>query len=145
MFDFSFFCTGDIWSENGCSLFGVTGYYICADWKYHEVLLCALKFDDVSHTGENIRSATCKVLHERWGIGTTMETCFERIHGCTPDEGSNMLKGWEGMEGSGCVCHRQSTCLRHALNVNDVALLIKKIKGIASHFNRSDKVWHDGC
>jgi hypothetical protein len=79
-------------------------------------------------------------LFERWGIGTSVETAFERIHGCTPDEGANMLKGWEGIEGGGCVCHREATCLRHALALPEVNKLVNKIKGIANHFNRSDKV-----
>ena len=75
-----------------------------------------------------------------WDIGTTGETAFERIHGCTPDGGANMLKGWEGIEGGGCVCHREATCLRHALALPEVNKLVNRIKGIANHFNRSDKV-----
>lgn len=131
---------GDIWSENGISLFGMTSYRICKDWQYHENLLCAFGFSDVSHTGDNIKQATGKILFERWGIGTSAETSFERIHGCTPDEGANMLKGWEGIEGGGCVCHREATCLRHALALPEVNKLVNRIKGIANHFNRSDKV-----
>ena len=99
---------GDIWSEDGISLLGMTSYRICKDWQYQKKLLCAFGFSDVSHTGDNIKHATCKILFERWDIGTTGETAFERIHGCTPDGGANMLKGWEGIEGGGCVCHREA-------------------------------------
>jgi hypothetical protein len=136
---------GDIWSENGISLFCITGYRICKDFLFHEDLLCAEKFSEVAHTGENIRKMTCQQLHDKWGIGTSPETALDRIHGCTPDEGANMLKGWEGMEGGGCVCHRQQTCLKHALAVPEVSLLVKKVKGICGHFNRSDKVIIAAC
>lgn len=97
----------------------------------------------MAHTGDNIKAMTQKILFERWGIGTSPETSFSRIHGCTPDEGSNMLKAWNEIEGSGCYCHRESTCLKHALAVPEVARLVSKIRGIAAHFSRSDKV--NGC
>ena len=135
------FTVGDIWSENGCSLLGLTSYRICRDWVFHEDLLAAIDFSNVAHTGENIKEATQKILHDRWKIGSSLETAMGRIHACTPDEGSSMLKAWEGMEGSGCMCHRQSTCLKHALNHPEVISFVKQIKGIASHFNRSDKVF----
>ena len=69
------------------------------------------------------------------------ELVAERVHGCTPDEGSNMLKGWRIFEGSGCVCHRAQSSLRVALSGDeDVQSLISKIKGIVAHFHRSVKV-----
>ena len=62
------------------------------------------------------------------------------MHGCTPDEGSNMLKAWKVFEGAGCVCHRANNCLHAALKEESVAHVIKSVKGICAHFHRSVKV-----
>ena len=51
-----------------------------------------------------------------------------------------MLKAWKIFEGSGCVCHRAVNCLKHALKGEHIAELVRKVKGICSHFHRSVKV-----
>jgi len=51
-----------------------------------------------------------------------------------------MLKGWEGFEGAGCVCHREQNCLGKSLEINDIKPIISKIKGVCAHFHRSHKV-----
>ena len=50
-------------------------------------------FADVPHTGEEIRKTTLKELHEKCGIGSSPEDVVNRVHGSTPDEGSNILLG----------------------------------------------------
>lgn len=97
-------------------------------------------FADVPHTGEEIRKTTLKELHEKCGIGSSPEDVVNRVHGSTPDEGSNILLGWKVFEGAGCVCHRANRCLHYCLEHEDVAPIVKKIKGICAHFHRSQKV-----
>ena len=74
------------------------------------------------------------------GVGDDDTPVQDCIHVCTPDEGSNMLKGWSGYEGAGCVCHRQQNCLGTSLEIEDIKPIIKKVKGVCAHFHRSDKV-----
>ena len=95
------FHAGDIWSENGISVFAVTGYWISGGHmlKLRERLLICIPFTKDSHTGENIKKLTLEGLHKKWGIGQTVEDVPDRVHGCTPDAGSNMLAGWNIFEG----------------------------------------------
>ena len=65
----------------------------------------------------------------------------DHVHGCTPDEGANMLSAWRIFEGAGCVCHRSLNCLKAAVEVNDHAKAVfEKVRGIVAHFHRSTKV-----
>ena len=93
--------TGDIWGENGISIFVVTAYWICPPpvLRMKERLLLALCFTKDQHTGDIIRQKTLEGLHNKWKIGDSPEDVPQRVHGCTPDEGSNMLKGWDVFEG----------------------------------------------
>jgi hypothetical protein len=76
-----------------------------------------------------------------FGVGKTEEEVCDHIHGCTPDEGSNMLKAWRIFEGAGCVCHRAQNCLKFAVDTDDAAKSVfDKVKGIVAHFHRSNKV-----
>lgn len=75
------------------------------------------------------------------GVGNNEEEISARIHGCTPDEGANMLKAWRIFEGAGCVCHRAQNALKEAVDKDsDAQVLFKKMKGIVAHFHRSIKV-----
>ena len=132
-------CVGDIWSENGISLFAVLIHFIDNQWVLHTRLAICKGLGRLKHTGDNITKLTNDGL---MGIGlgdgdTSVQDC---VHSCTPDEGSNMLKGWSGFEGAGCVCHRQQNCLGTSLEIDDIKPIIKKIKGVCAHFHRSDKV-----
>ena len=108
---------GDIWSENSISLFAIMGYWIDRNWQLNEKLLYIEGFSNEAHTGDNIKARTLKGLHERWGIGNKPEDVPDRVHGSTPDEGSNILKAWKMFEGAPCVCHRGQSALRTALKV----------------------------
>ncbi len=107
----------------------------------NEKLLLIDGFSKEAHTGEAIRKKTLEGLHQRWGIAETPELVPTRVHGSTPDEGSNILKAWQLFEGGACVCHRAQSALRNALKVDSkVVGLVKKVKGIVAHFHRSNKV-----
>ncbi len=68
---------------------------------------------------------------------TPIQDC---IYVCTPDEGSNMLKGCSGYEDARCVCHRQQNCLGTSLEIDDIKPIIKNVKGVCAHFHRPEKV-----
>ena len=139
------FTAGDIWSENGISLFAIIGYWIDGNWQMNERLLLADGFSTDAHSGEEIRERTLEGLHQRWGIAESPDMVPFRVHGSTPDEGANMLKAWQMFEGGACVCHRAQSALRNALKVDHrVVALVKKVKGIVAHFHRSNKVSHLG-
>jgi len=95
----------------------------------------------MAHKGEVIRKLTYDGLL-KIGIGNPKE--YEDvplyIHMCTPDEWSNMLKAWKSIEGAGCVCHSQQTCLRKAMSCSSIQSLLKKLKWICTHFHMSNKV-----
>jgi uncharacterized protein YmfQ (DUF2313 family) len=81
------------------------------------------------------------VIHVEFGVASALELVSNHIHGCTPDEGSNMLKAWKIFEGAGCVCHMAQTTLKTTVSrVNEAMALVNSIKGIVAHFHRSIKV-----
>jgi hypothetical protein len=123
-------------------LFAVLVHFIDSKWEYHARLAICKGLADSSHTGEVISDITNKGLIDI-GLGDDDTLVQDCIHSCTPDEGSNMLKGWKEFEGAGCVCHRQQNCLGKCLEVESIKPIISKIKGICAHFHRSHKVLHD--
>jgi hypothetical protein len=64
----------------------------------------------MAHTGDNISERSTVGLVSL-GVGDDETPVQDWVHVCTPDESSNLLKGWSGYEGEGCVCHRQQNCL----------------------------------
>jgi hypothetical protein len=67
--------------------------------RLQERLLLAMPFSKEAHTGDVIKQKTLEGLHKKWRIGDNPDDVPNRVHGCTPDEGSNMLKGWNMFEG----------------------------------------------
>ena len=135
---------GDIWSENGISLFAVIVHYIDKDWILNTKLAICKGMGDLAHTGDTIKKLTYDGLHSM-GIGESPESVPNYVHTSTPDEGSNMLAGWIEFEGAGCVCHRENNCLGKALSCPAISPVLKKIKGICAHFHRTDKVCCSEC
>lgn len=133
---------GDIWSENGDSILVVMGYWIDCNFIMNEKLLVCQPFSASEHTGDNIRRVTLQGLVDM-GIANNTNEVADHVHGCTPDEGSNMLKAWKIFEGAGCVCHRANNCLQDALKEDGISFLIGKVKGICAHFHRSIKVFFE--
>ena len=69
------------------------------------------------------------------GVCKTQQEVCDHVHGCTPDEGANMLSAWRIFEGAGCVCHRAQNCLKASIEVNDHAKAVfDEVRGIAAHF-----------
>mgnify|MGYP006282910971 FL=1 len=103
-----------------------------------KVLVCH-PFSDSDHTGDEIQRVTLQGLVDM-GVSDQTSTVWEHVHGCTPDEGSNMLKAWRIFEGAACVCHRANNCLKDALKDGPVVDVVKAVKGLCAHFHRSVKV-----
>ena len=82
--------TGDIWGENGISLFAVIVHFIDKDWILNTKLAICKGMGLVAHTGVTINEMTYEGLHSM-GIGESKESVPTYIHTSTPDEGSNML------------------------------------------------------
>ena len=117
----------------------ILGYWIDSNFHMNERLLVCYPFSDCQHTSDEIQHITLQGLVDM-GISESVGDVWEHIHGCTPDEGSNILKAWRIFEGSGCVCHRANNCLKDAIKEGDVCDVVKKVKAVCSHFHRSVKV-----
>jgi len=120
--------SGDIWSENGIPIFVVVIHNIDSDWLMQNRLGICKGLRDMADTWEVIRKLTYDGLL-KIGIGNPKdyEDVPLYIHMCTPDEGSDMLKAWQSIEGAGCVCHRQQTCLGKAMSCFSIQPLLNKI------------------
>ncbi len=68
---------------------------------------------------------------------------MDEVHGTTVDEGKNMAKAMADGEGAPCVAHQASTALGWMYtNVPKAGDILKKVKGIVSHFKRSNIAWN---
>ena len=141
----------DIWGENGKSLYALLLYYINNDFEMVEVLLDCLPFSGEIHNALNIEQA-CKKSLSSVGIGeynpevsgpddTIVDTVGKACFGSTVDEASVMTKAFEGFEGAPCVCHKIQNALKTAAKTEFMLDLDRRIRGIATHFRRSDKVY----
>jgi hypothetical protein len=77
-------------------------------WELCSMLVTALPFSDVSHTGANIEDATKRALAAA-GFGRfddVFDTVYDFVHSKTSDGGANMMKAWAKLEGGICVCHQ---------------------------------------
>ena len=117
----------------------VIGYWIDKNFTMNEKLLICHPFSEFDHTGENIKDITLQGL-VAVGVADDKNDIWNHVHGCTPDEGSNMLSAWKIFEGAGCVCHRANNCLVRALQDDCISLMVLKVKSICLHFYRSVKV-----
>jgi hypothetical protein len=95
---------GDIWSDRGCSLLGITLYAISKTWKLEEWLVAATPFGTTRHTGDAIDATTLEALRKP-GLGSTAEEVYAAVHSKISDNGSNMKKGWIGFGGRFCAAH----------------------------------------
>jgi hypothetical protein len=95
---------GDMWSENGLSLFAVLVKFIDKNWEMNTRLAICKRMVTMDHTGDSIRYLTYSGLVSV-GLCETIEEVPGNIHMCTLDEGRNMLAAWREMEGASCVCH----------------------------------------
>ena len=103
--------SGDLWSSHGTALFGLVMHGITKDWEMKELLAGAIPARLDPHTGE-------------WVITATQEALKTDIHRALRDNGSNMVKGWENLNDSGCKCHT-------------AALSVKCYTGFGGSFTRA--------
>ena len=136
----------DIWGENGKSLYALLLYFINDEFEMEEILLDCLPFSGLAHNAMNIESA-CKKALSAVGIGEfkpdadpPVDTCGEECFGSTVDEASVMTKAFSGFEGAPCVCHKINNALKTAAKTEFMLDLDSRVRGVASHFRRSDKV-----
>jgi len=147
-----FFCLVgiDIWSENGIALLGI----ICYFWAAHattisEVLVRAVPFSKVAHTGDEILKATKSALASM-GIGdfkpdavneagenVIIDTVRSCLHKAVADGASNVQKGLDTFETSICPAHVGQRSVLLYLSVDDINKVHRKTKGIAALFRRS--------
>ena len=60
--DRSVYLAGDIWGENGISMFGLLAYWIDEEFNFREALLQCASFTAERHTGEEIKKKTLEIL-----------------------------------------------------------------------------------
>ena len=103
--------------ENGISLLGITGYDIIeVDGKYVmvEMLLGAVPFGDVKHTGDAILRASKQQL-AGYGVGqyecsftaadteiVLLDTVLQSVHMKVTDNASNIKKAFKFFDGGFC-------------------------------------------
>ena len=140
----------DIWGENGitaspcmlscCTTSTRTSRWLRSCW-------IAFHFSGDRHTALNIETCAKKCLSEI-GIGEfnldadpTVDTVGKECFGSTVDEASSMTKAFIGFEGAPCVCHKIQNALKTAAKTEFMEQLDStNLRGMCSHFRRSDKV-----
>ncbi|KAK3242100.1 La ribonucleoprotein [Cymbomonas tetramitiformis] len=139
----------DIWSENGIALLGILLYFWAAGGTaISELLVRAVPFGEVAHTGTEIELATKRAL-AHLGVGefrepTSDADCFEIVdtvrhclHKAVADGASNVQKGLAEFETSPCPAHVGQRCVLAYLEVPLINAVHVKTKGIAALFRRS--------
>ena len=136
----------DIWGENGKSLYALLLYYIDENFEMVEIMLDCVPFSGDRHTALNIETCAKKCLSEI-GIGEfnldadpPVDTVGKECFGSTVDEASSMTKAFVGFEGAPCVCHKIQNALKTAAKTDFMEQLDSNLRGMCSHFRRSDKV-----
>ena len=130
---------GDIWSENGVSLFAVMLHFIDDKFELNSRLGICKGLGMTAHSGDNIRKLTLEGLVSV-GVADDIDNIADYVHLSTTDEGSNMQAAWLVFAGASCVYHREQNCLGAALKCPAIIPVVKKVKSICAHFHRSDKV-----
>ena len=128
---------GDIWSDGGCSLMGVSFYGINSAWKLGEWLVAATPFGSTRHTGEAIDAITIAALKRqgvKWREGGTV---YEAVHSKVSDNASNMAKGWAGFDGGFCADHTLELSVKVFTGASGIKETFSRDKGIVGYFHRS--------
>ncbi|KAK3270147.1 hypothetical protein CYMTET_21444 [Cymbomonas tetramitiformis] len=109
----------DIWSENGISLLGILLYFWAAGaTELSELLVRAVPFGEVAHSGLEIEKATKKALAD-FGVGVyddanvnddfePVDTVLDCLHKAVADGASNIQKGLADFETSPCPVHAET-------------------------------------
>jgi hypothetical protein len=142
--------------ENGIFLLGITGYVIIeVDCKYVmvEMLLSAVPFGDVNHTGEaTVRESKQQLA--RYGVGqyecsftasgteiVLLDTVLQSVHMKVTDNSSNIKKSFTCFEGGFCFLHTLELVVREFMGDESVQPWMIKIKGLCRHLKMSLTGW----
>ena len=121
----------DLWSDGtDCALLGVFLYWIDKEWVMHEEMAGCVPFHGMRHTGENIRKETEALMKS---LDTTLDSVFATV--C--DNGSNMKKALEVLEGLFCSAHTLERPVLVYTESSGVKKTIGRTKAITSFFPRS--------
>ena len=142
--------------ENGISLLGITGYAIIeVDGKYVmvEMLLGAVPFGDVKHTGDAILRASKQQL-AGYGVGqyecsftaagteiVLLDTVLQSVHMKVTDNASNIKKAFKFFDGGFCFLHTLELVVREFMGNESVQPWMIKIKGLCRHLKMSLSGW----
>ncbi|KAK3283032.1 hypothetical protein CYMTET_9255 [Cymbomonas tetramitiformis] len=135
---------GDIWSQGGISIFGIMVYFVDRNFEYNELLLAAIPFSDVRHTGPELEKAT-KVACADVGLGEynaelgrdAVDTVNEYVHASCSDNASNIVAGWKFFDGHECSDHTIALIVLAFLEQVAVRKVFTKLRGMTTHFNHS--------
>mmetsp|Transcript_11762 Transcript_11762/g.24667 ORF Transcript_11762/g.24667 Transcript_11762/m.24667 type:complete len:606 (-) Transcript_11762:440-2257(-) len=131
--------SGDIWSEGDLALLAILQHHISPRFEMVEKVLAVIPFSDSSHSGAEIERRS-KVACAAVGLGTyddDTDTVKDAIHKSCSDAASNMKSGWNDFDGDECVGHSIQTSAKKFLEHLEIAGVVKKGRGIAAHFRRS--------
>lgn len=141
------FAAIDIWSENGIALLGILLYFWAAGGTcISELLVRAVPFGDIAHTGAEIELASKRALahigvgefrEETSDCSDVVDTVRDCLHKAVADGASNVQKGLSEFETSPCPAHVGQRCVISFLTVPLINAVHVKTKGIAALFRRS--------
>jgi hypothetical protein len=136
--------------ENGISLLGITGYAIIeVDGKYVmvEMLLSALPFGDVNHTGV-LRASKQELAG--YGVGqyecsftvagieiVLLDTVLQSVRMKVTDNASNIKKTFKFFDGVFCFLHTHKLVVPEFMGNESVQPWMIKIKGLCRHLKIS--------
>ena len=143
--------SGDLWSKNGTSLFGLVSHGIrrtqekqmdgstIVQWTMVEKLSGSVPCSKERHTGDHI----AQISDQAWattGLDKPVEQIFERV--C--DNGSNMIKGWNEGFLAPCTDHTLELSVNLFTHHPRIAPTLDKGRGKVGYFNSSvvgPRVW----
>lgn len=129
----------DIWSDGMTSLYGACAYVINTAWEIEEWLFAAEPFGDVRHTAENIRLKLVEIGED---LGLPAGNVGSGIEFKANDNAANIVAGTNMVQpvGPGCVAHTIELAVNTFLDAPGIADVVRKGRGINSHFNKSTGV-----
>ena len=139
--------TTDMWTSKAMEGYiSMTVHFISSNWTMSSLVMATAGFVN-SHTGANIGKRMVEIANE-FGVAA-------RVFAVTHDEAANQCAGiratrdesqQQGFDGQWklvvCVAHRLQTCLRWALDVDDIASVVAAGRKLVGHFRHSAKATH---
>ena len=136
--------SGDLWSKNGCALFGLVSHGIqriagiasdgskTAKWTMKEKLAGSIPCAKDRHTGTHI----AELSNAAWAA-TGLKKPIEEIFARVSDNGTNMIKGWEDGFQIPCADHTMELSINLFTHHDAIASTFEKGRGMVGYFNSS--------